>query len=250
MIDNNSSIRVIGVIPARYKSSRFEGKPLAMINGVPMIKRTYNQAKKAQELNAIVVATEDHRIADYCYSEDIPVRMTSEECLTGTDRLVEISKTDDFDFYINIQGDEPVIDPINISLLVREFKKYGETYEVYNLYKDIKDINDIDSTNIIKVVVNEKDELIYLSRLPVPYNHSNAEYNYIHQVPAYGFTKKSLQIFDRKLKTLNEQCEDIELLRFIDLGYKIKMIRTHASSMAVDVPSDIIKVEKFLENHQ
>ena len=115
---------VLGVIPARYKSTRFEGKPLVKINGVPMIKRTYFQAKKSTLLDDLIVATDDMRIYDFCVIEKIPVVMTSEDCLTGTDRVAEVAKQLKYDFYINIQGDEPIIDPIAISQLISEYQKY------------------------------------------------------------------------------------------------------------------------------
>jgi len=237
---------VLGVIPARYKSTRFEGKPLIEIHGIPMIKRTYLQAKKSTLLNDVVVATEDSRIVDYCVSENIPVIMTSSDCLTGTDRVAEVSKKYEHDFYINIQGDEPVIDPGVITQLVNEYAKYGDMYIAYNLYKIIDDEKEISSNTIIKVIVNKDDELMYMSRLPIPYSNSNKKSIYKQQIPVYGFTKEALTVFSNHQKTINEQFEDVELLRFVDLGYKLKMSETFASSIAVDVPSDIDKVEMFL----
>lgn len=238
--------RILGVIPARYKSTRFEGKPLALINGVPMIKRTYNQTKKSEVLDELIVATDDIRILTYCESEGIPVIMTSENCLTGTDRLAEVSKKMDFDLYVNIQGDEPIIDPKAISQIVDIYHQYGNEYMVYNLYKIIDNMNEVNSHTIIKVIVNEKDEVMYMSRLPIPFSNSKLVQQFRQQIPVYGFTKDALSIFSNHKKTINEQYEDIELLRFVDLGYKIRMSKTKVDSIAVDVPSDIQKVEKFL----
>jgi len=238
--------KILGVIPARYKSTRFEGKPLALINGIPMIKRTYNQAKKSKLLDELVVATDDGRISTYCESEGIPVVMTSEKCLTGTDRLSEVSKKLDFDLYVNIQGDEPVIDPNAISQIVDIYNQYGNEYMVYNLYKIIDDMDEVNSNTIIKVIVNEQDEVMYMSRLPIPFSNSKLVQNFRQQIPVYGFTKDALSIFSNHNKTINEQFEDIELLRFVDLGYKIKMSETKVDSIAVDLPSDILKVEDFL----
>tara|TARA_R110002050_G_scaffold57423_3_gene128984 strand:+ start:123208 stop:123957 length:750 start_codon:yes stop_codon:yes gene_type:complete len=237
---------VLGVIPARFKSTRFEGKPLIEINGIPMIKRTYQQAKKSDVLDYLVVATEDQRIVDYCESEGIPVVMTSVDCLTGTDRLAEVAKQLNYDFYINIQGDEPVIDPEAISLLVGEYETYGEEYIAYNLYKVITDAGEINSQTIIKVIVNEQNELMYMSRLPIPFSNSGSVAIFKQQIPVYGFTARALLIFSKQEKTCNEIFEDIELLRFVDLGYKLKMLETTVNSIAVDVPADVIKIEKFL----
>ena len=243
-------MNIIGVIPARYKSTRFEGKPLIVIDGIPMIKRTYLQAKKSSFLSKVVVATEDQRIYDYCSEEDIPVEMTGSNCLTGTDRVAEISKRYDADLYINIQGDEPVIDPRSIEQIANLHLDSQGQYHVYNLYKVITDIQEVNSSTIIKVIVNQFDEVMYMSRLPIPYSNSGAQSSFKQQIPVYGFTKVALDLFSGYKKTLNEKFEDIELLRFLDLGHKIKMKETFVDSIAVDVPDDLVKVETFLRNRK
>lgn len=240
------SKKILGVIPARYKSTRFEGKPLALINGIPMIKRTYTQAAKSTLLSDLVVATDDEKIFDYCKKENMNVCMTTTTCLTGTDRLAEVALEYDADLYVNIQGDEPVIDPNSIEQIVELYQNHSDDYMVYNLYKIINDENEINSQTIIKVIVNENDDVMYMSRLPVPYSNSSLKQKFRQQIPVYGFTKKALEVFSQYPKTINEQFEDVELLRFIDLGYKIKMVETTVDSIAVDVPSDIQKVENFL----
>lgn len=246
---DSMTLKIIGVIPARYKSSRFEGKPLCIIKDIPMVKRTYEQARKSKLLDKLVVATDSEKIKLYCDSEDIPVIMTSESCLTGTDRIAEVSKSEHYDLYVNIQGDEPVIDPKSIDEVVEEFQKYGDKYVAYNLYKIIEDESEINSNTIIKVIVNEKDELMYMSRLGTPFNKSEKDAMYKKQVCVYGFTKEALKLFASRPKTLNEQYEDIEILRFIDMGYKVKMRETKVDSIAVDVPEDVKKVEKFLDEN-
>jgi 3-deoxy-D-manno-octulosonate cytidylyltransferase len=242
-------LKIIGVIPARYNSSRFQGKPLCLINNIPMIKRTYNQVKQSKLLDKIIVATDSVKIEQYCKQENIPVVMTSENHLTGTDRLAEIAQKEDFDLYINIQGDEPVIDVKSVEEIVNDYKKHTHAYEVYTLYKKIDDLSEVDSNAIIKVVVSKSNELIYMSRHPIPFNKSKNQVAYNKQVCVYGFTKKALNIFSNRDKTHNEQFEDIELLRFLDLGYKIKMLETTVDSIAVDVPSDVKKVEDFLNKN-
>ena len=242
-------LNVLCIIPARYKSSRFPGKPLIKINGVPMIKRTYIQASKSPILTDLIGATEDIRIFDYCQSEGMKVVLTSDNCLTGTDRLAEVFQMPEYknyDFYINIQGDEPVIDPEVIDQILNDYNQFGERYIAYNLYKFIDTKEEISSKTIIKVIVNENDELMYMSRLPVPYSNGTIASVHKMQVPVYGFTSRALEIFSLHQKTINEQFEDIELLRFMDLGHKIKLTETKAASIAVDVPSDILKVESFL----
>lgn len=242
-------LNIIGVIPARFKSSRYEGKPLALINGIPMIKRTYDQAKKSKLLDELIVATEHEKIKRYCESENIPVIMTSDNCLTGTDRIAEVTKEKHFDLYVNIQGDEPVIDPQSIDEIVTEYKKYKDEYVAYNLYKIIDDESEVNADTIIKTIVNEKDELMYMSRLGVPFNKSDKKVKHKKQVCVYGFTKKALDLFSSRDKTLNEQYEDIEILRFIDMGEKVKMKETTVDSIAVDIPTDVKKVENFLDKN-
>ena len=173
--------------------------------------------------------------------------MTSDKCLTGTDRVSEIAEKSDYDFYINIQGDEPVIDPLVIDQLIDSFITNGDKYSAYNLYKPLTDKTLIESENIIKVIVSELDELIYLSRLPIPYSKAGLYPTHFQQVCSYGYTSNALALFRSYGKTINERFEDIELLRFIDLGFKVKMIHTSADSIAVDIPEDVSKVEKFLE---
>ena len=242
-------LKIMGVIPARYNSSRFQGKPLCLINGIPMIKRTYEQVKGSKLLDKLVVATDSVKIQNYCKQEDIPVVMTSEKHQTGTDRLVEVAQIEDFDLYINIQGDEPVIDYKSIDQIVCEYKINRDAYDVYNLYKRIDDIEEIESSSIIKIVVNKDDELIYMSRHPIPFNKSKDQAEYNKQVCVYGFTKKALNIFSNRDKTHNERFEDIELLRFLDLGCKVKMAETKVDSIAVDTPEDVKKVEDFLNRN-
>jgi len=242
-------LKILGVIPARYKSSRFEGKPLYIIKDIPMIKRTYNQAKKSTLLNKLIVATDSNKIQDYCIRENIPVIMTSEDCLTGTDRIAEVSKSEVYDLYVNIQGDEPVIDPKSIDEIVEEFKEYGEKYIAYNLYKQIDNLDEVDSDTIIKVIVNENNELMYMSRLGIPFNKSSNLPTFKKQVCVYGFTKKALDVFSTRDKTLNEEFEDIEILRFLDMGYDVKMKETKVDSIAVDVLEDVQKVEFFLNEN-
>jgi CMP-2-keto-3-deoxyoctulosonic acid synthetase len=214
-----------------------------------MIKRTYTQALKSTQLTKLVVATDSEKIKNYCDSENIPVVMTSDKCLTGTDRIAEVSQAEHCDLYVNIQGDEPIIDPLSIDEIVNEFKKYGDRYIAYNLYKKIAIKDEINSSTIIKTIVNENDELLYMSRLGIPYSKSKNEPTFKKQVCVYGFTKKALTLFSSSDKTLNEEFEDIEILRFLDMGYKIKMKETTVDSIAVDVIEDVKKVEDFLDKN-
>ncbi len=236
------------IIPARYKSSRFPGKPLTLLKGKSMIKHVYDQCLKAVPKDSIYVATEDRRIADHCKKNNIQFIMTSDECLTGTDRLCEVSKLIEADYYINIQGDEPLFNPIDIQSLIQEISKQKNLYDVYCGYCSIDNEDTFFSLNMPKVIFNKRKELIYISRAPIPSNKKNEFKNGFRQVCGYAFSKKSLEIFDIKSKTYFESIEDIELLRFLELGVKVKMVEMSKKSIPVDIKEDIKKVLFFLDN--
>ncbi len=238
-------MRIIGVIPARFASSRFPGKPLALINGVPMIKHTYTQALGAKSLDTLIVATDSEEIECYCHSQAIPVMMTSPTHLTGTDRVAEVATRLPADLYINIQGDEPLIQPQSIEEVIAEFASYGDSYMAYNLYKSA-DSKEAQSPHTIKVITNTQDELLYMSRTLIPHSKQGKEVMYKKQVCVYGFSPQALKIFARHKKTYNESYEDIEILRFLELGFKVKMKETQYSSISVDTPSDVARVKEAL----
>ena len=239
-------MKILGVIPARYNSKRLPGKPLREILGIPMIERTYKQSIKSKKLNDILVATDDERILNFCQNNMIPCELTNINSLTGTDRVREISTKIDADFYVNIQGDEPIIDPKAIDTIIDGFYE-NPGYEIYNLFKKIDDEEIIQSNTIIKTIINENNELVYMSRYPIPFNNSSDKLPYkLQQIPIYGFTKNALNIFSSSKKSLNEKYEDIEILRFLDKGLKVKMLETDATCISVDTEQDIIRVEKYL----
>ena len=236
------------IIPARYKSSRFPGKPLTILKGKSMIRHVYDQCLKAVPRDSIYVATEDKRIADHCKKNNIQFLMTSDECLTGTDRLCEVSKLVEADYYINIQGDEPLFNPIDIQNLIQELSKQKNLYDVYCGYCSIDSEDTFFSFNMPKVIFNKRKELIYISRAPIPSNKQNEFKKGFRQVCGYAFSKRSLEIFDIKSKTYFESIEDIELLRFLELGVKVKMVEMSKKSIPVDVKEDIEKVLFAIDN--
>ena len=236
------------IIPARYKSSRFPGKPLTLLKGKSMIRHVYNQCLKAVPRDSIYVATEDERIADHCKKNNIQFLMTSDECLTGTDRLCEVSKLVEADYYINILGVEPLFNSIDIQNLIQDLSKQKNLYDVYCGYCSIDSEDTFFSFNMPKVIFNKRKELIYISRAPIPSNKQNEFKKGFRQVCGYAFSKRSLEIFDIKSKTYFESIEDIELLRFLELGVKVKMVEMSKKSIPVDVKEDIEKVLFAIDN--
>ena len=235
------------IIPARFKSSRFPGKPLVKIHGKELILHVLEKAENVFDKQNIYVATDDNRIHDLVQTNNFNSIMTSSSCLTGTDRVAEASMNIDSDIFINLQGDEPLVNPSDLKKAIQEKIKYPQC--VINSYTEIGSNENIDDINIPKVVINEKEYLVYMSRSRVPGSkEQNKDFNYFKQVCIYAFNKYELNKFYRyNKKSLIEKKEDIEILRFLELGIKIKMFKASSASLAVDTPNDVLKVEKFIE---
>jgi|TARA_B110000259_G_C13993145_1_gene393340 3-deoxy-manno-octulosonate cytidylyltransferase (CMP-KDO synthetase) len=235
------------VIPARYNSKRLPGKPLMDICGIPMIIRTYNQCKKIVDKSKILIATDDKRIQKVCEKEKIKVVMTSKKCLTGTDRIAEVAKRFKADFYLNVQGDEPICNPVDIKKLLITAKKYPKT--IINGYTAIKDKELFFSGHIPKVVFRKDGRLLYQSRAAIPTTKDKKFIKAWRQVCIYSLPYKSLVAFKSvKTKTPLEQLEDCELLRFLELGHEIKMIKMSDKSVAVDTKKNLKDVINIIKN--
>lgn len=234
------------VIPARYESSRLPGKPLIDIAGKSLLERTYNQCLKAVGKEKIVVATDDERIRKFCDTKNMQVVMTSSSCLTGTDRVAEVAQQLNASYYINVQGDEPLMNPQDILDTIQATKETKAA--VINGYAPITSVEDYHSVNVPKVVFSTECKLLYMSRSPIPGNKKSEFVKSWRQICVYAFTKEALMAFSKEIeKKPLENEEDIEILRFIELGYEVQMIPLSAESIAVDVPADVEKVIKKLK---
>ena len=239
---------VLGIIPARFKSSRFPGKPLVSILGKPLIIHVSEKVAAALGKQNFVVATEDQRIVNEVEKWGYKAVLTTDKPKTGTDRLWEVAQLMPAKIYLNIQGDEPMVNPDDI-LKVYETKKAFPKH-IINCYCAVSPAEDPTSVNIPKVIINEQEELIYMSRLPVPGIKGRPDKpEYLKQVCIYAFTFKELRAYgERDAKTPLESFEDIEIIRFLEMGYRIKMVKTSGASLAVDIPEDLLAVEKALRN--
>ena len=238
-------MKVVGIIPARYKSTRYEGKPLALICGKPMIWWTYQQAKKVSGLDEIYVATDSEKIKKVCETYGIKVLMISEKNLTPTDRIYEVSTKINADYYISINGDEPLIEPSNIAAVIPSL--ITEEIYVANIITEIKDpVEVIDFTNL-KVVTNDKGDGIYISRSPIPYPKGTMDYKYKKHVGVYAFNKKALDFYHNTGRGSLEKIEDIDLLRYIENFIKINFIEVECHTLSVDTPKDLQKVEDIVK---
>ena len=237
-------MRSVVIIPARYNSSRYPGKPLVHLLGRPMILWVAELSAIAVGKSNVYVATEDERIEEVVKQAGFQAMMTSDNLPTGTDRLAEAAQNIAADIYINVQGDEPLVDPQDI-IKVRD-AKVANMQDVINGFSWISGNEDPNNVNIPKVITNENDELVYMSRVILPgyKTTKNAPKSYKKQVCIYAFTKEELESFYRfGRKSQLEHCEDIEILRFFELNKTIRMVETKPGSLAVDVPSDVSKVE-------
>lgn len=241
-------MKTVALIPARYKSSRYPGKPLVELLGKPMILWVAGIAAKALGTENVFVATDDERIASVVTEAGYQAIRTSSDALTGTDRLAEASEQIDADVYVNVQGDEPLVNPDDI-IRIRDVK-LANPDKVINGFCWISAGEDPSSVNIPKVITNERNELVYMSRNPLPgHKEANrAPSRYKKQVCIYAFNQSELAAFrgfGRKSEL--EWSEDIEILRFLELDRRVLMVETSPGSLAVDVPEDVAPVEKALK---
>jgi 3-deoxy-manno-octulosonate cytidylyltransferase (CMP-KDO synthetase) len=239
--------KYVVVIPSRYESKRLPGKPLIDILGKPMIQRVYERCLKAVDNKHIYIATDDNRIKLVAENFGANVIMTSTDCMTGTDRVAEFSQHIKAEYYINVQGDEPVFNPKDITEVVKSIDKFNG--EIINGFCQINNENDFYSLSIPKVVFRPDGRLMYMSRSPIPGNKVNLFNFGFRQVCIYAFPQHSLIEFTKQsFKTPLEGEEDIEILRFLELGFDVRMLKLSNDSISVDHKEDITKVIKKIKN--
>lgn len=248
----NKYNEILGLIPARYASSRFPGKPLADIGGKPMIQRVYEQATKV--LPYAYVATDDQRIADAVKAFGGRVVMTASTHQSGTDRcaealkIVEQTEGRQFRAVINIQGDEPFISPVQIELLASAFNN-AET-EIATLVKRADNHDDLFNPNKPKVVVGALGQALYFSRSPIPYLRGEDEANwhqkhtFYNHVGLYGYRSDVLNKITKLDRGTLEKCESLEQLRWLENGYRIAVLETQLESISIDTPEDLASLVK------
>lgn len=240
-------MKILGVIPARYASTRFNGKPLELICGKPMIEWVYKRSVKSK-LDNVVVATDDKRIYDAVLSFGGKAVMTRADHSNGTDRIIEVIKLEEYknyEFVINIQGDEPIIDPESINILIDNY--ISEKAEIITLKEEIKDLNDKENPNVVKVITDFSDNALYFSRSPLPYMRNEDEnFKYYRHVGIYGYTIDFLLKLENLKAGVLEHIESLEQLKFIENGHKIKVYETKSVIKGVDTKEDLIEVEKII----
>ncbi|MFW5659701.1 MAG: 3-deoxy-manno-octulosonate cytidylyltransferase [Bacteroidota bacterium] len=235
-------MRILGVIPARYASERFPGKPLADIAGKPMIQRVYEQARLATALTDVLIATDDARILQAAETFHGRAVMTSSTHESGTERIIEVaSNLSDYDAYINIQGDEPFIAPEQINQVADLFRK-GGPQTIATLVREVTDESAMQPTSIVKVVRNTRGEALYFSRAVIPYARHTRHQPLYHHVGIYGYSTLALQHISGLSPSPLEQTEGLEQLRWLEHGMTIRTAITAHESWSVDLPEDVQKV--------
>ncbi len=242
-------MKVLGIIPARFGSTRFPGKPLAKIHGVTMIERVYRRAKLANSLNDVIVATDDQRIYDHVVSFGGKVMMTSDQHPSGTDRCAEVIAKINvaYDVVINIQGDEPYIHPQQIDLLVDCFK--SGSAPLATLVKQITQVAELDQVNLPKVVIDNSGKALYFSRSVVPFTKPEDRSRAVEQglyykhIGIYGYRASLLPELAALPKSKLEIMESLEQLRWLENGYSIIIAISDHENIAVDAPEDIVLIE-------
>jgi len=245
--------KIVGIIPSRYASTRFPAKPLAKIGGMSMIQRVYEQCKKATSLNRVVVATDHEAIANEVQSFGGEYVMTDVNHHSGTDRCYEAYTLlkEPFDYVINIQGDEPFIQPEQIDLLANLLN--GKQVEIGTLVNPVESIEDFHNPNVVTVTKNIHDEAMYFSRSPIPFFRNSADlaawlvqHPYYRHVGIYAYRTDILAELDQLAPSALEKAESLEQLRWLENGYRIKVGLSSYKSMGVDTPEDLEKAEEFL----
>ena len=237
-------MRIIGVIPARYSSSRMPGKPIAEICGKPMIWWVYQAALKSELLTDVIVATDDERIYKVCQENEIKVKMTRNDHDTPTSRLYEVSTLIDSDLYLMLMGDEPLIDHRSFSLIVPQGEVTG--YYVACLTNIIERPSEVIDFSNQKCVVNAKRDILLISRSPIPYPKGTLDFEYEKVTGIQLFSKDALDFYNRTKKSRLELAEENDLMRFVENGIAVKAIKSSYKTISVDTQKDLEAVRKII----
>lgn len=246
----NSSKKVIGIIPARYDSTRFPGKPLVSIMGKPLIQRTWENAKKCTAFDDLIIATDDARIKDVAEAFGAKVVMTSPDHHTGTDRLAEVAKDIPAHIVVNIQGDEPCLETKVMESVVEALQSdAGSVMSTAAIPITSEEM--ARNPSVVKCVLDKSGHALYFSRGLIPHTRDqkyHKEIQYYHHLGIYGFRKEFLLHYNKLEKTPLQMIEDLEQLKVLEHGYRIKVAIVNSKSIGVDTPEDIKKVEELLCN--
>jgi len=239
--------KILGVIPARFASSRFPGKVLAQISSKSMLQRVYERASLARYLTATIIATDDERVYEVARSFGARVVMTRGDHVSGTDRVAEAASAENAELVVNIQGDEPLIDPAAIDAAILPLA-HDPAIVMGTLKKAIEDPREVTDPNVVKVVTDRNGDAIYFSRCPIPYERDQAgPGTHFKHIGLYVYRRDFLLGYSALPVGPLEQAERLEQLRAIENGYRIRVVETEFESLGVDTPEDLERVCKLFE---
>jgi 3-deoxy-manno-octulosonate cytidylyltransferase (CMP-KDO synthetase) len=244
-----NSRKVVVVIPARYGSTRLPGKPLVSLNGQPMVQRVYARAKLARRVDRVIVATDDDRILQAVTSFGGEARMTRTDHRTGTERVAEVAAHVEGEIFVNVQGDEPLLDPAAVDTAVTALLEEPEA-AVATVATPIKVPGDIMDPNVVKVVLDFDDNALYFSRAPVPWVRDTGgtiQVRHLKHLGLYVFQREALLEYPTLPQGELERIEQLEQLRWVENGTKIRVAEVAHDAVSVDVPADVARVEKLLQ---
>jgi 3-deoxy-manno-octulosonate cytidylyltransferase (CMP-KDO synthetase) len=244
-------MKVIGVIPARFGSTRFPGKPLKPILGKPLLQWVVEGVKNCRSLSEVIVATDHHEIMEFARSLGVKVAMTAEDLPSGTDRAYAATLNEKADVVVNIQGDEPLIEASVIDALVKPFQD-DPALPMATLARALKP-GDLDSPNTAKIVLNHRQEALYFSRFPIPFSRGDAwsfPRGCVKHIGLYAYRPDFLKLFCAQSPVDLEKAEGLEQLRALYLGARIKVVMVEHESWGVDTPEDVARVEELLKNRK
>ena len=240
-------MRVVGVIPARYSSTRLPGKPLKDICGKPMIWWVYQQVKKARKIDVLFVATDDTRIEEVLKKWNIPYVMTRNDHPTAANRLAEVAERVEGDFFVQINGDEPLIDEELVNAVVPD-NIHEETEFGTNIITKMHNPTEVNDSSNIKVVFDENYKALYMSRIPIPAPIKSLDFDYYKHVGILGYNRKMLEFHQNSIPGRLERIEGIDTLRFIDYGKHLQFIEvSECNSLSVDTEKDLLQVIKIIK---
>jgi 3-deoxy-manno-octulosonate cytidylyltransferase (CMP-KDO synthetase) len=240
--------RILGVIPARFASSRFPGKALALLAGKPILQHVYERASQARYLSKLIIATDDDRIAKAARSFGAQVQITRPDHLSGTDRVAEVASSDHAEVIVNIQGDEPLIDPVAIDTAALALLDDPEL-PMATLKKRIEIPSEVNNPNVVKVVADFDGDAIYFSRCPIPCLRDGGQGSIVHykHIGLYVYRREFLLAYSGLPVGPLEQAERLEQLRAIENGYRIRVVETEYESLGVDTPEDLERIAALFE---
>lgn len=244
-----SDPEVVVVIPSRYAAKRLPGKPLVNLAGKPMVQRVYEQAKLAQTVQRVLVATDDQRIVDAVQAFAGEARMTRSDHRTGTERIAEVAAHERGDVFVNVQGDEPLIDPVAIDTAVAALLE-DPPAQIATVATPIRYVPDIMDPNVVKTVLDFDSNALYFSRAPIPWvrdTQQKIHVRYWKHLGLYAFQRDALLEYPTLPQGELEKIEQLEQLRWLENGWKIRVAEVEHDAVSVDVPEDVPRVEKLLQ---